>query len=142
RGVRGGWTWLVPGRARGALFGAEITLLPQLVADFGLRMDSTVLFWHNAFNGPAPEVSLRRLAERVDLAGAAGMIVGAHPGITPVEWAARVGDLLDELVPGAAYPVVVNADIGHLSPAWTVPYGEEVVIDSAEGIVFPRTPAP
>ncbi|WP_432994444.1 LD-carboxypeptidase [Dactylosporangium sp. CA-233914] len=138
RGVAGGWTWLVPGRARGPLLGGEITLLPDLIADFGLRLSSAVLFWHNAFNGPDPQRSLRRLADRTDLGGLAGMIVGPHPRIAPLRWAATVGDLLDELVPQAAYPVVVNADISHLSPTWTVPYGEEVVIDSAAGIVFPR----
>ncbi|MEV6923822.1 LD-carboxypeptidase [Dactylosporangium sp. NPDC051485] len=138
RGVRGGWTWVSPGRARGRLLGGEITLLPQLIGDFDLNLDAAVLFWHNAFNGSQPYESLYRLAGHVDLTRLAGMIVGAHPRIAPVQWAATVGDLLDELIPDAGYPVVVNADISHLSPSWTVPYGEEVILDSAAGIVFPR----
>ncbi len=141
RCVPGGWTWLRPGTARGALLGGEVTVIPKLARRFGLRFDNRVLFWHKAFRGAEPEPKFRDLCRRVDLTGLAGMIVGAHPAIPPPQWAARVADLVDELLPGTTFPVVVNADISHLCPAWTVPFGEDVVLDSCAAIEFPRTVA-
>lgn len=142
RCVRGGWTWLRRGRATGRLLGGEIRLVPALVDLFGLSLQSAVLFWHLAFRGPEPEPAFRNLCSAVDLTGLAGMIVGAHPTIPPPEWAARVSDLLDEMLPGIDYPVVVNADLSHLDPAWTVPYGEPVTVDSSGRIAFWRGQRP
>lgn len=144
RCIAGGWTWLRPGRASGPLLGGELRLIPDLMRRFTMTLDSSVLFWHLAFKGPDPELTFRKLVERVDLSGLAAMIVGAHPTISPPEWAARVSDLIEELLPHTTYPVVANADISHLDPTWTVPYGEQVIVDSAGEVgapgelVFPR----
>jgi len=138
RCVSGGWTWLRPGEASGPLLGGELRLVPQLVRQFNLSLDSTVLFWHLAFRGPDPEVTFRALADAVDLTGLAGMIVGAHPTIPPPEWAARVDDLIEELMPETDYPVLANADISHLDPTWTVPFGERVSLSATSGITFRR----
>jgi muramoyltetrapeptide carboxypeptidase len=70
------------------------------------------------------------LSDRTDLTSLAGMIVGAYPVIPPSQWAAHVSDMLDETLPGLGRPVVVNADIGHISPSWMVPFGERVILDS------------
>lgn len=139
RCVPGGWTWLRTGRAEGPLLGAEISMLIDLVRHHGFTAESTVLFWHQAFKGQdQSETAFRSLCESVDLRGLAAMVVGAHPSAPPAEWAARVSDLLEESLPDIDYPVLVNADISHLSPVWTVPYGEAVVVDSATGLYFPR----
>jgi muramoyltetrapeptide carboxypeptidase len=138
RSIAGGWTWLRPGRASGPLLGGELRLIPDMVRRFDMTLDSSVLFWHLAFKGPDPEVTFRKLVDRVDLTGLSAMIVGAHPTISPPEWAARVSDLIEELLPEVRYPIVANADISHLDPTWTVPYGEQVSVDSAGELVFPR----
>jgi muramoyltetrapeptide carboxypeptidase len=138
RSIPGGWTWLRGGSAAGPLFGGEITIIKELVSAFVLPLESAVLFWHVAYHGEPPDRSFRDLCKHADLTGLAGMIIGAHPIITPTEWAAQVSDMLDEMLPALTCPTVVNADIGHMSPSWTVPYGEQVVLDSAGPIKFPR----
>lgn len=140
RCIPGGWTWLRPGTARGPLIGGELRLIPHLVRRFELSLDSVVLFWHLAFRGPDPEATFHALASAVDITRLAGMIVGAHPTIQPPEWAARVSDMVEELLPETSYPIIANADISHLDPAWTVPYAEEVWLSSDEGMIFPRGP--
>ncbi|MBA6439093.1 LD-carboxypeptidase [Streptomyces sp. GMR22] len=138
RGVRGGWSWLAEGTCTGRLLGGEISVVPELVERFDLSLTSSVFFWHKAFKGAEAETAFRNLCESTDLTGLAGMVVGAHPEIPPPEWAARVSDLLDELLPDIHYPVVVNSDISHLSPPLTVPYGEEVTLDPTGRMVFER----
>jgi muramoyltetrapeptide carboxypeptidase LdcA involved in peptidoglycan recycling len=142
RTVPGGWTWLRPGTGAGPLLGGEIRLIPELTDMFSLSWDGTVLFWHIAFNAPPPEPLIRRMAESIDLTRLAGMIVGAHPAIPLPEWAAVLSDLLDELVPDTGYPVLANADISHLDPAWTVPYGEEVSLSFPGTVRFERGTTP
>ncbi|MGY0055407.1 S66 peptidase family protein [Streptomyces sp. LZ34] len=142
RRIRGGWTWIGPGRATGPLVGGEMMVLPPMIERFELSLRSAVLFWHVTFKSLEPETTFRWLCETADLNDIAGMVVGAHPTIPPPEWAGRVADLLDELLPGLRCPVVVNADISHLGPAWTVPYGEPVTLDSSKDTIeFPRAGA-
>lgn len=138
RCVPGGWVWLRHGTATGRLLGSEISILPELAGSGALPLTDTVLFWHNSSERD-PEGQFRTLCQTVDLSGLAGMIVGAHRFTPPWQWAARVADMLDELLPDADYPVLAGADISHLSPIWTVPYGERVRLDSAmETVHFPR----
>ncbi len=142
RRMPGGWTWLRQGTARGQLLGGEITALPDLQEMFSLDFDKVVLFWHVAFHDTPPDVAFRRLCEKADLSRIAGMIIGAHPSIAPHEWAGQVSDMIDENLPDIGIPLVVNADISNLCPCWTVPYGEEVVIDSSSAIEFWRAAEP
>ena len=141
RHTAGGWTWLRPGTGRGAFLGTELTLVPDLVDDFGLALRSAVLFWDVAYHGQDVEPLFERLCDRVDLTALAGMVVGAHPAIAPDDWAHLVDGLLDKFLPGIAYPVVVNSDLSHRHPSWTVPYGEEVVLEAPNRIVFTRRAA-
>jgi len=138
RSVEGGWTWLRRGAARGTFLGGEITLIPELVRMFGLSLGSAVLFWDVAHHGLPVRPLFKDMCESADVTRLAGMIVGAHPSIAPVEWARTVASLADEFLPETSYPIVVNADLSHLCPSWTVPFGEEVRLDSAGAIVFPR----
>jgi muramoyltetrapeptide carboxypeptidase len=138
RDIAGGWTWLREGSAAGRLLGGEITTICDLLSAFRESLRSAVLFWHVAYHDESVENALRVLSERADLSGLAGMIIGIHPVIAPAQWAAQVSDMLDEILPGLSCPVVVNADIGHMSPSWTIPYGENVIIDSGGSIQFPR----
>jgi muramoyltetrapeptide carboxypeptidase LdcA involved in peptidoglycan recycling len=140
RDIPGGWTWLRPRPARGRLLGGEITLIPDLVDRFGLSLDGVVLFWDISYHGLDARDLFKVLCDRVDLTGLAGMIVGGHPLVAPAVWERTIVDLLGEHLPGIGYPVVVNADLSHTCPSWIVPYGEEVVLEPPDRIVFPRTP--
>jgi muramoyltetrapeptide carboxypeptidase LdcA involved in peptidoglycan recycling len=141
RNAAGGWTWLRPGTGRGPFLGGEITLLRELLDAFGVSLQSAVLFWDVAFHDVALSPLFKELCDRVDMTGLAGMVVGAHPLIPPDDWAVLVGELLDEFLPAISYPVVVNADVSHTCPSWTVPYGEEVVLEAPDRVVFPRRSA-
>jgi muramoyltetrapeptide carboxypeptidase LdcA involved in peptidoglycan recycling len=114
-----------------------------MAGQFDLSLDGCVLFWDVGLFGTAgPSDRLRRLAEIVSLERLAGMLVGPDVRQSPDAWAAAVDEALCAVVPHARYPVVANADIGHLDPKWVVPYGRSVRLDSTEeSVVFPR-PAP
>jgi muramoyltetrapeptide carboxypeptidase LdcA involved in peptidoglycan recycling len=143
RSVPGGWTWVRPGVARAPMVGGELSLLPDLFRALGPPPQRVVLFWDLAAE---TEVPVRRLFEElaglVDLSRLDGMVVGAHWHIPPDRWAAAVHTRLAEWAPGARYPVVVNADLSHLSPTWIVPYGDVVELDPELGVVFPRSGYP
>lgn len=141
RDTEGGWTWLRSGTGRGALLGGEITLLPELIDCFELSLRSRVLFWDIGYHGLPVQKLVKELCDKADMGSLAGMIVGAHPTIALAEWAGMVGDLLDEFLPGSDFPVVVNADLSHMCPSWTVPFGEEVILEAPDRIVFPRRAA-
>lgn len=138
RNIPGGWTWLRPGTARGRLLGGEISILPDLLEYFDLSLDSAVLFWDISYHGLAVQPLFKDLCDKADLTKLAGMIIGMHPLAPFQEWAGAVGDLVDEFLPEAGYPIVVNADLSHTCPSWIVPYGEEVVLESRDRIVFRR----
>ncbi|GII76586.1 hypothetical protein Sru01_15680 [Sphaerisporangium rufum] len=138
RRLPGGWTWLRPGAGRGPFLGGEITLIPELVRSFGMSLDGAVLFWDVSYHRlPVPPL-FEKLCESADLGRLAGMVVGAHPLVPDGEWAATVAGLLDRHLPWADFPVLANADLSHLCPSWTVPFGAEAVLASPGGLVFPR----
>lgn len=136
----GGWHWVRPGRARGFFLGAELSCLIEMVEQFDLRLDGCVVFWDFGVHSTEEATDqLAELAKRTSLDHLAGMMVGPDARLTAPAWAGVVDDVLTKVVPDATYPVLVNADIGHLDPKWTVPYGREVVLDSTRGVVFPRS---
>lgn len=139
RDVPGGWTWLRPGRAEGWLLGGELSLIPGVIRLFDPQLEGAVLFWDMGIGKERPVRShFEALCKCACLRDLSGMIVGAHPHLAPSEWANVVNDLVQELLPGTTFPVLVNADLSHLFPSWTVPYGENVVIDDSSGVIFPR----
>jgi muramoyltetrapeptide carboxypeptidase len=137
RDIPGGWTWLRPGTGRGPLLGGEITLVPELIESFGLSLEGAVLFWDISYHGLAVQPLFKEMCDKVDLTRLAGMVIGGHPLVPPAEWARTVGDLVDEFLPETGYPVVVNSDLSHTCPSWTVPFGEEVVLEK-DRLVFGR----
>jgi muramoyltetrapeptide carboxypeptidase LdcA involved in peptidoglycan recycling len=137
RNLSGGWTALGAGAGEGTLLGGEITVVADLVEMFRLDLRGAVLFWDVAFHGESVPEHFRRLCERVDLTGIAAMVVGFNPSVPPVPWAETVRGLVDEYLPSREYPVLVNTDLSHTCPAWTVPFGEHVLV-STDRIEFPR----
>jgi muramoyltetrapeptide carboxypeptidase LdcA involved in peptidoglycan recycling len=138
-----GCTWLRPGRGSGPLVGGELSAFVDMVDHFRPSLDGCVVFWDIGLENPAGPVELlSRLADRVPLTPLAGMMVGPRVGHDGRAWVAAVEEALRLVAPAAQYPVVVNADVGHLDPRWVVPYGADVTLDSERGIVFPRDADP
>lgn len=142
RTIEGGWDWLRPGTARGTLLGGEISLIPELARRFALSLRSAVLFWDVSHHGLPIRPLFKDMCESADVTSLAGMIIGAHPAVSPPEWADTLAGLIDEFLPGTDFPIVANADLSHLSPSWIVPYGEEAQLDSEGPIIFPRGRTP
>lgn len=135
-----GWEWLRTGVATGPLYGGELSLLPEVVDRFGVSFDGTVLWWDVTEVQSVPvDRLIAALAARTDLTRLAGMVVGANPRLAPEDWVLAVAAALDRHVTGFDYPVLVNADICHMIPSWTLPYGETAVLDSDRGLIVPRT---
>jgi muramoyltetrapeptide carboxypeptidase len=135
----GGWNWIRAGQGRGQLLGGEISILPELIQDFGIQLAGKVLFWDVTFANTEPiRPQFEALLRSVEMSGLAGMMVGMHPRLGVAEWAAEVSALVRDLLPGASFPVVANSDLSHSEPSWIVPYGEEVVLDDVTGVIFPR----
>jgi len=117
----------------------EISIVADLINEFDLTLDSAVLFWDiSPVNDIPLHENLERLIACADVSGLAGMIVGANTLVEPERWASTVSSVLDDVLPGLACPVVVNADLSHFGPSWIVPYGEQVMLGDETGIVFPR----
>lgn len=140
RNTPGGVDWVRAGRAEGPLIGAALPLLPEIVDLFELSLEGTVLFWDvNLFNEVPVRTLLTDLMAHADLSGLAGMVVGANQLVEAGPWAEEVAGLLDELLPGTRFPVLVNADLSHLCPSWLVPYGARVILGAGDGLEFHRT---
>ena len=132
------WTVLRAGTGTGPLIGGEIGILADLVQNFGFDPAGAVLFWDVAFSNTEPLAGqVLRLAELCDLSALAGMVVGVSEEIRFGPWEAEVREALAPLMDRAGYPIVVNADLGHLSPSWIVPYGATVRFDTSVGLEFP-----
>jgi muramoyltetrapeptide carboxypeptidase len=139
RDIDGGWHWVVPGAGRGPLLGGEAFFLPQLIKRFGLALDGAVLFWDMAStNRSTVHRVLEQMAGAADLLTLHGMLVGPSAAHPPGEWAGLVRRAIADVLGEVRYPVLVNADVGHLSPAWLMPYGLEIVLDSERGVRMPR----
>ncbi|MDH6140351.1 MULTISPECIES: LD-carboxypeptidase [Kitasatospora] len=134
-----GWTWLREGSCEAPLYGGEISQLPGVVKEFGLDYTGALFFWDITEEQTRPLGELlERLCSATDLRRLAGMVVGANPNMDPQDWAELVAAELARQLPDADYPVLVNSDLSHAAPSWTVPFGEQAVLDPVDGLVFPR----
>jgi muramoyltetrapeptide carboxypeptidase len=139
RDVAGAWEWQRGGEAYGPLVGGEISQLPGIVRHFGLSLDGSVVFVDiTEEHTVPPQWLLARLFASVDLRGVAGLLIAANPIVAPALWSAQVRAAVDRLLPGTTFPVVVNVDICHMAPCWTVPFGEPVHLTADRRLVFPR----
>jgi muramoyltetrapeptide carboxypeptidase LdcA involved in peptidoglycan recycling len=139
RNVPGGWNWIHEGSARGPFIGCGAEGMPALIEHFGLDLDGAILFWDVGPTTLRPlSYLLKEIAARADLTKLGGMVVGANVRSKPERWAAAVSAALESVVGDIGYPVVVNADIGHVDPVWVTPYGMDAILDSLTGLRFPR----
>ncbi|MFE9422575.1 LD-carboxypeptidase [Kitasatospora sp. NPDC006697] len=143
RDVPGGWHWARGGSAQGPLLGGEVSQLADIADEFGMSYQGAVVFVDITEEHTTPPLwLLGRLFRQVDLSGAAGLVIGVNPQAEPAVWARQITALLDRFLPGTDFPVLVNADICHMAPCWTVPFGEPAVLDEHRGLLFPRQPLP
>jgi muramoyltetrapeptide carboxypeptidase LdcA involved in peptidoglycan recycling len=139
RADRDGWTWIRGAVAEGRVLGGELSTLPDLVRFHGLTATSAILFWDVAPTNDKPLVpQLRQLSDTCDLGQLSAMLVGTNSKLAGAAWTQAVRAALEETMPGADFPVVVNADLGHLSPNWLIPYGELARLTPDEGLCFRR----
>lgn len=139
RNVAGGWHWIRHGTGQGRFIGAELQVLPNLIDHFGIDLRGAVLFWEVApTTRKTLPFMLKEVARRGDLGELAGMVVGGDVRHEPRRWAKVVSDALTGVLGEVPFPVVVNADIGHLDPVWVVPYGMDVVLNSSADLRFLR----
>ena len=130
-----GWRWLRPGNASGRAVVAMPSIYTTLL-DLDLAPSPRGAIWClDPYRSSATEVEgwLTALVERGALDGLAGLVV-ARP------WpSAGAGAAMDEALLRAtahltpAPPVLVDVDIGHTWPKWTVPNGVALSLDSERG---------
>ncbi|WP_431897585.1 LD-carboxypeptidase [Micromonospora haikouensis] len=130
-------SWLRPGVGSGPLVGAELNLIPQMV-DEGLLDTAGCVLWLDAGK---PELSytyerLERIAKMIDLRAVNGMLISDNPWIDYGEWTTLLDEFIARYLAGTDFPILVGGDCGHYDPAWVLPYGDKVVLDSERGVVY------
>lgn len=133
-------TWLRSGRATGRLAGGELSVVVDLLEQDLLDLDGAILFWDVVDDQddrvPRLWANLNRLA---DLSVLRGMIVGDNTFADATEWERQVAELVDSTLPGHDIPIGVGFDCGHYDPTWILPYGDQVTLDSRDGLtIYPN----
>lgn len=121
------------GRGEGRLMGGNVETLNMLLGTpYAPRFDGQILFLEST----AEEAYLPRFHRAlVHLRHAGvfdkiqGLIIGRCPDAEPVDGVC-LSDIVLEVVEGAAFPILVDADIGHTEPIATLPIGCRAIIDT------------
>jgi muramoyltetrapeptide carboxypeptidase len=134
-----------PGRAKGRLFGGNLSVLSAIVGSPYLpNMDGSILFLEDIGENI---YRLDRMMTQLKLAGIfnklAGFIFGQCPNCTPD---ADYGSLtLEEVIWNHIQPLKIpawyGAAIGHIDTIMTLPIGLEVEIDATKGTIQMLEPA-
>ena len=120
----GGASVLREGEAVGPLLGAELSILPDVLACAEIDPNGALLFWDLGPHTREPlEVLWRRFCERITVCELGAMLVGPHPTIPDAEWALLVHSVVQDDVADSEFPIIVNVDCGHVHPVWTIPFG-------------------
>lgn len=132
------WSWLQHGHTRGPLVGGSLdSLIRILHTPWMPCVDGAVLFtdaqW---FTAPHLDGALAVLAEHQILQSIGGLVVGVPRGFIDLSGAASHHDVISKWAHLVDGPVLVDADCGHCDPAWTLPIGEECVLDAGLGQVM------
>lgn len=127
------------GHGCGALLGAEIKQLPALLRQGILDPSDAVLWWDTAEEeSEYVEEFFSQVADLADLSRLCGMIIGDNPWVPWPVWVSQVTRLVDQYVPEGEYPIYIGGDCGHYDPAWFLPYGAGVQLNSRKGLSFAR----
>jgi muramoyltetrapeptide carboxypeptidase LdcA involved in peptidoglycan recycling len=131
--------WLGSGVARGPLVGGEVGIVADLVEAGMIDLAGSVL-WLDVGHD-APNWFGERVERIVRAAGGAvpsGFLVSHNPWIDARRWDDEVARAVRSFALPSDVPVLIGGDVGHYQPAWLLPYGDEVVLDSSSGLTWPR----
>ncbi|MFD4636333.1 LD-carboxypeptidase [Lentzea sp. NPDC058436] len=134
--------WLRQGSVTGRLVGGEIGIVADLLAADLLTVHDRVLWLDVVAEGlDYFEEQLARLEPLVAGAGLRALLIADNPSVPFDVWVDVVEKSLPRLAGEIAGPVLVGGDLGHYQPAWLLPYGDVVEIDSASGITVNGLPS-
>ncbi|WP_433345909.1 LD-carboxypeptidase [Micromonospora sp. CA-111912] len=129
--------WLRPGVGSGPLLGAELSVLPRLIEAELLDPTGCVLWWDPLKPElPYTHEHLEQLAKLIDFRTLNGMLIGDNPWVDYEEWLTLIGGFVDRHLGGTDFPIFVGGDCGHYDPAWVLPYGDRLVLDSERGVIY------
>jgi len=132
---------IVPGRARGALIGGNLSLVAGLMSTpYEIETQGRILFLEDVDEQP---YSIDRMMTQLRLAGklgaAAGVIFGECNNCRPrelqpsFESSFSLGEVLDTMLAGLKAPVLSGLTIGHTDDQATLPLGVAATLDSEKG---------
>jgi muramoyltetrapeptide carboxypeptidase LdcA involved in peptidoglycan recycling len=134
--------WLRPGWVTAPIVGAEVALLPDLLTQGLVRPEGRILWcdvgrpdfeWSEEWFG--------KIAKLTDLGAVAGLLIADNPWVDFEEWIGFLEELLPRLGVQADTPTLVGGDCGHYDPVWLLPYGDDLTLDSVDGVSY-RTTSP
>ena len=132
-----GYEWLVKGKSEGEILGGTILSLNHLVGTKYWRDPKDTIFFLDILqeDGSLDEVSIDAFLTDFDNQGLfdsiKGLIVGRFANCT-AELGERIRGLIIKLTEHKGYPVLFNANVGHVDPIITLRYGSKVSLDSSE----------
>ncbi|HZF88172.1 LD-carboxypeptidase [Streptomyces sp.] len=141
RAIGSGGRALVPGRARGVLFGGCLSLLAAELGTPHARRSAQggLLCLEDVGEEPYRlDRCLTQLLRAGALDGVRGVLLGSWEGCEPYE---RVRALLAERLGGLGVPVAEEFGFGHCAGALTIPFGVAARLDAAAGTLTLDEPA-
>lgn len=131
-----GWKVLKEGNARGRLVGGHIGTMASLIGTKYLpSFKDAILFWEDT-ESSTPETD--RLLCQLKMVGVfdqiRGMVVGRTNPNEYVIYSKELGlhEIIQESTREYDFPILANMDFGHTDPMFTIPYGIEASINTAE----------
>jgi len=128
---------LVPGRARGRLFGGNLTVLTHLCGTrFAPDLDGAVLLLEDVGE---PTYRIDRMLTHLRQAGVfnglCGVLLGALSATPRRRFPPdrKLAAIVEEAFAPLGIPVVVDLPVGHRAGKWTVPIGGTARIDTRAG---------
>jgi muramoyltetrapeptide carboxypeptidase len=125
---------LAEGMATGKLVGGNLTLLASMIGTpYEIDTKDTLLFIEEIEEEP---YRIDRMLNQLRLAGklddAAGFVIGNFNGCEPKkrQHSFTLQEVLDDYFSGSGKPCISGFQIGHCSPAFSVPYGARAVLDT------------
>ena len=128
------WRWLRPGYASGRLQGGNLISLQGLLGTpYEPKWDDTIFFWED----------IAKTTDRLDLIlthfrdvgvfdRISGMIVGKLVSCEPPANGQTLYQMLEEVLEGYNFPVLIDIDIGHTDDKLTLPIGINAELNSED----------
>lgn len=136
-----GYEWWKSGRAQGQIFGGCVPSMNHLAGtEYWIDFTDKIMFIDIPESSPGEKISLADidsfLADLDNLRvfkKIKGLIIG-RPYFYEKEDIKQLRKIINYYTKDYIYPILFNANIGHVSPIITLPIGAEVVLDSKKNI--------